>query len=60
MQTIFSQHLRGYFLGLIQIHIHGESSGMHGIGMIRRQGQMRFFLMCPSLFSLGSESIGYY
>jgi len=58
MQTMLFQHLRGYFLGLIQIHIHGESPGMHGVGMVRRQGQIGFFPMYLSLFNLGSESIG--
>ncbi len=58
MQNIFGQHLWGYFLGLIYVHIHGKSSGMHGIGMICRQGQIRFFPMYLSLFSFGSERIG--
>ena len=58
MQTIFNQHLLGYFFGLILIHIHGKSSRMHGIRVICRQGQIGFFQMCPSLFSSGSVSIG--
>lgn len=58
MQSIFIQHLWGYFLGLLLIHIHGKSSGMHGMRVICRQGQIRFFQMCLSLFSFGSVSIG--
>lgn len=58
MQIVFGQHLRGYFLGLLLIHIHGKSPGMHGIRMTCRQSQIRFFLMCLSLFGVGSESVG--